>query len=62
MQYLAKLDINIISIELGRNIEYSNICELEIETDIANSEKLRKKLESKAKIIELVGSDDAYKK
>jgi len=62
LQYLAKLDINIISIELGRNIEYSNICELEIETDIANSEVLRKKLESKAKIIELVGSDDAYKK
>ncbi|WP_281951086.1 RelA/SpoT family protein [Nitrosophilus kaiyonis] len=60
--YLAKLDINIISIELGRNIEYSNICELEIETDISNSELLRKKLESKVKVIEITGSDDAYKR
>ena len=62
LQYLAKLDVNIISIELGRNIEYSNICELEIESDIQDSEILRKKLESKVKVIEIVGSDDAYKK
>ena len=62
LQYMAKLDINVISIELGRNIEYSNICELEIESDIQDVEILRKKLESKAKIIEITGSEDAYKR
>ncbi len=62
LQHLAKLDINVISIELGHNIEYSNICELEIETNIKDSETLRKKLEPKAKVIEITGSDDAYKK
>ena len=62
LQYLAKLDINVLSIELGHNIESSNICELYIETEINNVKILRKKLESKVKIIELVGSDDAYKR
>lgn len=62
LQYLAKLDINVISIELGHNIESSNICEIDIETEIDDKEMLRKKLETKAKIIEIISKDDAYKK
>ncbi len=62
MQYLAKLDINVISVELGHDIEHANICELEIETHMEDAEVLRKKLETKAKIIEITSSDDAYKR
>lgn len=62
LQYLLKLDINLISVELGRNIESGNVCELEIETKIDDIEVLKKRLEAKAKVIEITGSDDAYKK
>ncbi|BCD67976.1 bifunctional (p)ppGpp synthetase/guanosine-3',5'-bis(diphosphate) 3'-pyrophosphohydrolase [Nitratiruptor sp. YY09-18] len=59
--YLSKLDINIISIELGKNIEQTNMCEMEFESSHENIDDLRKKIASKVKIIEFIKSDDAYK-
>ena len=62
LQYLSKLDINIISIELGKNLEQTNLCEMEFESSEENLEFLRKKIASKVKIIEFIKTDDAYKK
>ncbi len=62
LQYLSKLDINIISIELGKNLEQTNLCEMEFESSEENLELLRKKIASKVKIIEFIKTDDAYKK
>ncbi|MRJ02993.1 MAG: bifunctional (p)ppGpp synthetase/guanosine-3',5'-bis(diphosphate) 3'-pyrophosphohydrolase [Epsilonproteobacteria bacterium] len=60
LQYLSKLDINLISIELGKNIEQTNLCEMEIESRIDNLEALRKKVGQWVKIIEFVPSRDPY--
>ncbi|BCD62110.1 GTP diphosphokinase / guanosine-3',5'-bis(diphosphate) 3'-diphosphatase [Nitratiruptor sp. YY08-26] len=60
LQYLSKIDINIISIELGKNVEQTNMCEMEFESNISDSEVLRKKIASKVKIIEFIKSSDAY--
>ena len=60
LQYLTKLDINIISIELGKNVERTNLCEMEFESVIGDIEVLRSKIASKVKIIEFVKSSDAY--
>ncbi len=57
--YLSKLDINLISIELGKNIERTNLCEMEIEAN-KDLEYLRKKIAQKVKIIEFINSGDAY--
>ena len=62
LQYLSKLDINIISIELGKNLEQTNMCEMEFESSEESLELLRKKIASKVKIIEFIKTDDAYKK
>ncbi len=62
LQYLSKLDINLISIELGKNIEQTNLLEMEIESPIADLELLRKKIGQKVKIIEFVRTSDAYNK
>ncbi|NPA63653.1 MAG: bifunctional (p)ppGpp synthetase/guanosine-3',5'-bis(diphosphate) 3'-pyrophosphohydrolase [Epsilonproteobacteria bacterium] len=62
LHYLSKLDINLISIELGKNIERTNLCEMEIESSVSDIESLRKKIEQRAKIIEFVRSSDAYTK
>jgi RelA/SpoT family (p)ppGpp synthetase len=61
LSYLSKLDINIVSIELGKNIEQTNLCEIEIESKL-DSEILREKIAQKVKIIEFVKSDDVYNK
>jgi len=60
LQRLSKLDINLISIELGKNIERTNLCEMEIESPVSDIEALRKKIEQKAKVIEFVRAGDAY--
>ncbi|SMC09534.1 RelA/SpoT family protein [Nitratiruptor tergarcus] len=60
LQYLSKIDINIISIELGKNVEQTNMCEMEFESNISDSEVLRKKIASKVKILEFIKSSDAY--
>ena len=62
LQYLSKIDINIISIELGKNVEQTNLCEMEFESIIDDIEVLRKKIASKVKIIEFIKSSDAYNK
>ena len=62
LQYLSKLDINLIWVELGKNIEQTNLCEMEIESSIADIELLRKKIEQRVKVIEFVRSSDVYNK
>jgi GTP pyrophosphokinase len=62
LNYLVKLDIDINSIELGKeNIDYIKYCELEFEAKEADLNTLRAKIESKIKIIHLVRTNDAYK-
>lgn len=61
LHYLVKLDININTIELGTaSTKQANYCEMEIECAEANIKKLRAKLESRTKLIELIKVDDAY--
>ena len=62
LQYLSNLGINIISIELGKNVEQTNLCEMELEAALSDSEYLRKKIAQKVKIIEFVKSSDVYNK
>ncbi len=60
LHFLTKLDINILSIELGKNIEQTNLIEMELESPINDSEILRNKIAQKVKIIEFIKSSDAY--
>ncbi|MRI59111.1 MAG: bifunctional (p)ppGpp synthase/hydrolase [Epsilonproteobacteria bacterium] len=62
LSYLSKLDINIVSIELGKNVEQTNLCEMEIEAKEVDMDYLRKKIAQKVKIIEFINSQDAYNK
>jgi len=60
--YLVKLNIDINSIELGKDkSDYVKYCELSFETKDADIAALRSKLEQKIKVIHLVRTDDAYK-
>ena len=62
LTYLVKLQIDIISIELGKdNTEYTKYCELSFETKEADINRLRAKIETKIKVINLVRTNDAYK-
>jgi len=62
LTYLVKLDIDILSIELGKEkSDYIQYCELVFETKEADVNRLRAKIESKIKVIHLVRTDDAYK-
>ncbi|WP_457745877.1 RelA/SpoT family protein [Sulfurimonas sp.] len=62
LTYLVKLNIDISSIELGKeNSDYTKYCELEFEAKEADINSLRAKIESKIKVIHLVRGDDAYK-
>ncbi|MEN4053428.1 MULTISPECIES: RelA/SpoT family protein [Sulfurimonas] len=62
LTYLVKLDIDILSIELGKeHSDYIQYCELIFTTKEADINRLRAKIESKIKVIHLVRSDDAYK-
>ena len=62
LTYLAKLDIDINSIELGKEqSNYIKYCEIEFESKIADINALRSKIEQKIKVIHLVRKDDAYK-
>ncbi len=62
LNYLVKLDIDIHSIELGKNSgDYTKFCELEFETKEADINAFRAKIDSKIKIIDLVQTNDAYK-
>jgi len=62
LTYLVKLDIDIHSIELGKNSgDYTKFCELEFETKEADINAFRAKIDSKIKVIDLVQTNDAYK-
>ncbi len=62
LTFLVKLQIDIISIELGKdNNEYTKFCEISFETEEADINRLRAKIESKIKVINLVRTNDAYK-
>ena len=62
LTFLVKLNIDITFIELGKeSIEYTKYCELGFETKEADINRLRVKIESKIKVINLVRTNDAYK-
>ncbi|MFT7003335.1 MAG: guanosine-3',5'-bis(diphosphate) 3'-pyrophosphohydrolase [Sulfurimonas sp.] len=63
LNFLVKLNIDINSIELGKNKgESSQFCELGFESKEADINTLRAKMEQKIKIIHLIRTDDAYRK
>ena len=62
LTYLVKLNIDISSIELGKESEnYTKFCELEFESKEADINALRAKIDSKIKVIHFIRTDDAYK-
>ncbi len=62
LTYLAKLDINIISIEFTEGSEgYFRYCEILFESGEADLNELRGKIEQKIKVIHMIRTDDAYK-
>ncbi len=62
LNYLAKLNIDITQIELGKNrSETTKYCEIGFESKEADINLLRGKIEQKIKVIHLIRTDDAYK-
>jgi GTP pyrophosphokinase len=62
LTFLVKLNIDINSIELGKNNQdYIRYCELNFNSKEADINALRKKLESNIKVIHLIRTDDAYR-
>jgi len=62
LTYLVKLDIDLLSIELGKEYsDYIQYCELIFTTKEADINRLRAKIESNIKVVHLVRTDDAYK-
>jgi len=62
LTFLVKLNIDINSIELGKDKkDYTRYCELVLESKESDISVLRKKMEQKIKVIHLVRADDAYK-
>lgn len=62
LNFLVKLNIDINSIELGKNrSESSRFCELGFESKEADINSLRAKMEQKIKVIHLIRTDDAYR-
>ena len=62
LQYLAKMDIDLISIELGKEKKsHVQFCEIEMQSLEGDLVKIRKKIDTKHKIIQLIRTDDAYR-
>ncbi|WP_373034560.1 bifunctional (p)ppGpp synthetase/guanosine-3',5'-bis(diphosphate) 3'-pyrophosphohydrolase [Sulfurimonas sp.] len=62
LNFLVKLNIDINSIELGKNrSESSRFCELGFESKEADINSLRARMEQKIKVIHLIRTDDAYR-
>jgi len=60
---LAKLELNVVSIELGiKSSESAEFCKIEVETQEKNGKKLHERLSKKLKLIEMISLNDAYKK
>ncbi len=65
LQYLAKLDIDLLSIRTEKDTitnNYISYFELEIETKEQSIDKIRKNLELKTKVIQITNIKDSYKK
>jgi GTP pyrophosphokinase len=61
LNYLAKIGIDINTIELGKNnSESTRYCEIGFETKDGDINKLRVKIEQKVKVVHLVRTDDVY--
>ncbi len=59
---LAKLNLNVVSIELGiKSSERAEFCKLEVETKEQNAKRLQERLSKKLKLIEMISLNDAYK-
>ncbi len=62
LNYLAKLNIDISSIELGKNdSDYVKYCEIGFESKEADIQTLRAKIAQKIKVIHFIRTDDAYR-
>ncbi len=62
LQYLAKMQINLITIELGNSEEgHADYFEMILELPDISIELIRKNLKSKYRVIEFVSVNDAYK-
>ena len=62
LTFLVKLNIDISSIELGKESEeYTKFCELDFEAKESDINALRAKIENRIKVIHLTRKDDAYK-
>ena len=62
LTYLAKLEIDISSIELGKeSSEHIKYCELGFESKESDINSLRAKIEKNIKVIHLIRTDDAYR-
>ncbi|MFC2073644.1 RelA/SpoT family protein [Campylobacterota bacterium] len=62
LQFLAKIDIDLISIELGKEKkEHIHYCEIEMQSIEGDLHQLRKKIDNKYKIIQFIRTDDAYR-
>ena len=60
---LAKMELNILNIELGiKSSDSAEFCKLEVETKEENAKRLEEKLSQKFKLIEMISLNDAYKK
>ena len=62
LTYLVKLDIDISSVELGKESgDYIRYCEIGFESNEADINTIRAKIEKKIKVIHFIRTDDAYK-
>jgi len=62
LQYLAKMDIDLMSIELGKEKKsHVQFCEIEMQSFEGDLVSLRKKIDAKHRIIQLIRTDDAYR-
>jgi len=63
LTHLAKLNIEINSIELGKEKEeHVQLCELDFHSAEGDLNRLRAKIEQKIKVIQFIRTDDAYRK
>lgn len=63
LTYLAKLDIDIASISLGKErVDHVHYCEIDFHSTEANIYQLQGKIEKRVKVINLIRTDDAYKR
>ena len=62
LQYLAKMQIDLVTIELGQSQEgYADYFEMILELPDKNIELARKRLKAKYKVIDFVSVNDVYK-